>query len=104
MWWAESELQDLYTCCENQQEAMLLVKQKLGAKLAMVGNPASDPSLGPHWVGKRITQRRLVPCSQRRTYLEHGCFCVLPASNNATYGGDQYMCGVMTVVTPRDGK
>lgn len=66
MWWAESELQALDTCCESQQEVMLLAKQKLGAKMAMVGNPSSDPTLDPHWVGKRIKQRRLVSCSQRK--------------------------------------
>ena len=39
---------------ESHQKVMLLDKQKLAAKMAMVWNPSSHPTLDCHWVGKRI--------------------------------------------------
>ena len=48
MKWAEPEPQLTDMSCESHQEVMLLDEQKFVAKMAMVRNPSSRPTLECH--------------------------------------------------------
>lgn len=82
---AEPELQVIDTCCESQQEVMLLLKQKSGAKMAMGEILPLIPPLTVIMLGRELNQEDWHHAVRGRTYLEHGGFILRYALNANTH-------------------